>query len=74
MITFILGMACLGHLAADFFSQFDKLPMKPFKCNMCITTWMTLGPAIALYGWQGILVSAIAGITSELIYRLIDRI
>ena len=74
MILFILGMACLGHLAADFFSQFDTLPNKPLKCNMCLSKWMALGPAIWLYGWEGLLVSAITGITSETIYRIINRI
>lgn len=74
MILLILGMASLGHLGADLLSTFDRLPNKPFKCNMCLTFWLTLLPAIIEYQWYGILIAAISGITSELIYRLINRL
>jgi len=67
----IIGMACLGHIITDFLQQFERLPMKPFKCNLCLTTWITLAPAIYLYGIQGILVAAIAGVLSETIYKKI---
>ena len=70
----IIGMACLGHIITDFLQQFERLPMKPFKCNLCLTTWITWVPAIYLYGIQGILVAAITGIISETIYKLINRI
>jgi len=69
MILFILGMACIGHILADFLEQFDKLSNKPWKCNLCLTTWLTLIPAMVLYGWKGILVAAIAGVVSETIYK-----
>ena len=69
MIVFILGMACLGHILTDFLEQFDRLPYKPWKCNLCLTTWLTLVPAIYLYGWQGPLIAAIAGVVSETIYK-----
>ena len=71
MILFIVGMASLGHLIADFFSQFDRLPNKPLKCNMCLSAWISLVPAIYLFGIQGILVAAIAGVLSETIYKKI---
>lgn len=74
MILEIIGLASLGHLAADFFSQFDKLPNKPFKCNMCATFWLAIAPMVYLHGYQGLLASAIASITSELIYRIINRL
>ena len=74
MILNILGFACLAHLGADFLSQWDWLPNKPFKCNMCSGFWYSIGPFIALYGWQGILLSAITGITSELIYKITTRL
>ena len=74
MILYILGIAALGHLGADLASQFDRLPNKPFKCNMCLTFWMSIVPSIALYGYRGILISAIAAITSETIYRIINRL
>jgi len=69
MILMIIGMACLGHILTDFLQQFDKLPNKPFKCNLCLTTWLTLIPACVLYGWEGILIAAIAGVVSETIYK-----
>ena len=65
----IIGFACLGHMSADFFTQFEKLPNKPFKCNMCSTFWISIGFLIFNYGWEGILIAAIAAITSELIYK-----
>lgn len=74
MILQILGFASLAHLGADFLSQFDRLPNKPFKCNMCSGFWYSIGPFIALYGWEGILLSSITGILSEAIYRIINRL
>ena len=71
MILFILGMACAGHILTDFLQQFDKLSNKPWKCNLCATTWLTLAPAIYLYGIQGVLVAAIAGVVSETIYKYV---
>jgi len=74
MILEILGLASLGHLAADFFSQFDRLPNKPMKCNMCATFWLGIAPMIYLHGYRGLLVTAIASIVSEIIYRVINRL
>ena len=62
MILEILGLASLGHLAADFFSQFNRLPNKPFKCNMCATFWLGIGPMVYLHGYEGLLVTAMASI------------
>ena len=67
----IIGMACVGHLVVDFLLQFEKLPNKPWKCNLCATTWLTLIPAIYTYGWEGILVAACAGVVSETISQKI---
>lgn len=74
MIISILGFAALGHLGADLFSQFDRLPMKPLKCNMCLTYWIAVIPLTIQYGFDGPLVAAIAAITSETIYRILNRI
>jgi hypothetical protein len=71
MILLILGMACLGHLAADFLQQFEELPMKPFKCNMCLSFWITIFPAMYIYGLEGILIATITSIVSETIYKFI---
>lgn len=69
LILTILGFACIGHLAADFLSQFEKLWDKPFKCNMCLTYWTSLIPLIFMYEGYGILYAAVASITSEIIYK-----
>ena len=69
MILFILGMASLTHLVTDLLQPLPELPNKPFKCNMCLGFWLSIIPASALYGWEGILVSAITGIVSETIYK-----
>lgn len=69
LILTLIGFAALGHLAADFLNQFEKLPMKPFKCNACLTYWTSLIPLIFLYEWYGILYAGIAAIISEIIYK-----
>jgi len=71
IIINILGAAALGHLGADFLTRYTWLPDKPFKCNMCLTFWLSIIPAIFLYDIWGILVSAIAAVTSELIYKIL---
>lgn len=70
----IIGMAAFGHMAADFLSQFDRLPSKPFKCNMCLTFWLSIGPLMLLDGASGFLMASTAAIVSELIYKLLTRI
>ncbi len=71
LLISILGAAGLGHLAADFFSQFERLPDKPVKCNMCMTFWLNVGPFIFLYGWRGVLYAALASIVSELYLKIL---
>jgi len=71
LLISILGAAGLGHLAADFFSQFERLPDKPMKCNMCATFWLNVGPFIFLYGWRGVLYAALASIVSELYLKIL---
>ena len=65
----ILGAAALGHLGADFFERFESLPPKPFKCNMCLTFWLNIGPLVYIYGYDGLMMAACASIVSELIYK-----
>lgn len=65
----ILGMAALGHLAADLAEHIDRLPQKPFKCNMCMTFWLSILPFVYIYGWNGLMMAAVASIVSELIYK-----
>ena len=69
MILNILGAAALGHLVADFLAQFEWLPQKPFKCNMCMSFWLSIVPFVYIYGYDGLMMAACASITSELIYK-----
>ena len=73
MILQILGFACLAHLFADM-SQHFELPMKPWQCNMCMGWWLSIGPFVYLYGVDAVPLSAITAITSEIIYRIINRL
>lgn len=68
LIYQLLGWAAIGHLLADAFTTLgaDK---KPFNCNLCLTTWLSLAPFCYQFGPAGILYSALAGVTSELIYK-----
>ena len=71
LIISILGAAGLGHLGADFLSRYDWLPDKPFKCNLCLTFYLNVGPFIFLYGYEGIWYAACASIISELYFKYI---
>jgi len=70
----ILGLAMVGHMAAEVFSQFDRLPSKPLKCNMCLTFWLSLIPFVIEYGWTGVGAAGCASLTSELIYKTLTRL
>ena len=74
IILQIIGFACLGHLSADLMVHLDKdddLPAKPFKCDMCLTYWMSVVPLCIQFGPVGILYSAIAAVTANIIYKYI---
>lgn len=71
LIINILGAAALGFLGAEFLTRFEWLPDKPFKCNMCLTFWLTVVPFAYLYGYQGFLMAALAALISEIMYRWI---
>ena len=49
----------------------DDLPAKPFKCDMCLTYWMSVVPLCIQFGPVGILYAAIAGVTANIIYKYI---
>lgn len=70
----IIGAACFGHMFADFMEQFNWLPSKPFKCNMCATWWLSIGPFLITSGMSGFFMASCAAILSELIYKLLTRI
>jgi hypothetical protein len=69
LIISILGAAALGHMGADFFSRYEKLWDKPFKCNMCLSFYLSVIPFIFLYSGYGIWYAALSGIISELYFK-----
>jgi len=71
LIISILGAAGLGHLGADFLSRYEWLWDKPFKCNMCLTFWLSFTPFIFQNGYEGIFYAALASIISELYFKYI---
>tara|TARA_R110000868_G_C10382045_1_gene719466 strand:+ start:143 stop:370 length:228 start_codon:yes stop_codon:yes gene_type:complete len=69
----ILGFACLGHLLTDFIVSLDlqELPEKPFKCDMCVTFWLSIAPLMFLHGFTGILYASISAVVANYIYKRI---
>lgn len=77
MIFSIIGVACLGHMATDLVAHYDRndwLPAKPFKCDMCLTFWLSIWPLTAIYQWNGLLAAGIASILADFIFRLKQHI
>ena len=76
MILELIGYAALGHILVDFITELDlpEIPNKPFKCDMCFTTWYSVLPLTIQYGLKGILYAAIAGVLADLIFRLKQRL
>ncbi len=77
MIIEIIGMACLGHMIVDFVSYWDtkdRIPNKPFKCDMCLTFWLGAGWFIAQWGVFGLFMAATSAILADLIFRLKERL
>ena len=72
MILHILGFASLAHLLGDLF-QHMEINTKPFNCNLCLGFWVSLVPMIILYQNEGFLLSAITGVISEGIYRILTK-
>lgn len=73
MIFNIIGFAALAHLVADM-AAYLELPQKPFQCSLCMGFWISILPMFIMYGLQGILAAALTAITSEILYRLIQRL
>ena len=66
-----MGFACIGHLLTDFITSFDlpELPDKPFRCDMCMTFWISIMPLMAIHGFTGILYAAISSVLANYIYK-----
>ena len=71
IIIQIIGFACLGHIVTDFISHWNlaKLPDKPFRCDMCMTYWISIIPLIMQFGFIGILYAAISSVTANTIFK-----
>jgi len=69
----IVGFACLGHLVTDFITNFDlpELPNKPFRCDMCMTYWISIIPLMVQFGLKGVLYAAISSIVANIIFKYI---
>ena len=67
----LIGFAALGHLVTDFITWLDlpEVKEKPFKCDQCMTYWISVIPFMLQFGLQGILLAAISGIMANLIYK-----
>lgn len=77
MIISIIGWAAIAHMLVDFIVHMDikdKLPSKPFKCDMCVAFWISLPYNIYEWGGEALFISAITGITANLIYKLNQRL
>ena len=76
LIIELIGYASLGHIVVDFINHLDlpEIPNKPFKCDMCFTTWYSILPLTIQYGLRGFLYAAIAGVLSDLIFRLKQKL
>lgn len=70
----LLGIASLGVMIQDFppyqwIVDRLRLPEKPFKCTLCFTFWLSTGPLVSIYGYEGIVYAAFSAMTSELLDR-----
>lgn len=75
MILDIIGWVCITHLIVDFISTLNlNIPNKPFKCDMCMGTWLSLIPLCISYGFRGVFLSAIVGILADILFRLKQRL
>ena len=76
MIFQILTLAALAHLVVEFLQDLNLewLNQRPFNCNLCAGYWLALLPGFVEYGLWGMPFAALVGLTSEVIYRLLQRL
>lgn len=72
----ILALAALAHVLVEFIQNFNipQLNIKPFNCNLCMGFWVAILPGFIDYGLWGLPFAALTAITSETIYKLINRL
>mgnify|MGYP003627952221 CR=1 FL=1 len=73
IIIQIIGFACLGYLAVEFISGFNlpELPDKPFRCELCLTYWISIIPLMVQFGFIGILYAAISSVIANIIFKYV---
>ena len=74
LLISILGIASLGVMLQEFepyqwLTEKLHLPDKPFRCTLCATFWLSVGPLISIYGYRGILYAAASATVAELLDR-----
>jgi hypothetical protein len=71
IILQIIGFGSLGFLATEFISHFNlpELPDKPFRCELCLTYWLSIIPLMVQFGFKGILYAAISSIVANIIFK-----
>lgn len=76
METFIdiIALASLAHLIVEYNQDQQLFDHKPFTCNLCMGFWVALFPAFIDYGLWGLPFAALVGVTSETIYKLLQRL
>lgn len=74
MVYDIMALAALGHLVAQFCEDNGILQFKPFNCNLCVSFWIALIPGFIEYGMWGLPFAALVGVTSEVIYKILNRL
>ena len=70
----IVGFAALAHLIVEFNTDLQLTDKKPFTCNLCMGFWLAILPGFFQWGLGGLLFAALAGVTSELIYKILTRL
>ena len=74
LLVNLLGIASLGVILQDLppykwiVNRFN-LPDKPFSCTLCATFWLSAGPLIAIYGYEGVTYAAFSAMIAELLDR-----
>ena len=69
----IIGLACLAYLITDMAVHFE-LPEKPFQCDMCVGFWISVGPLIYMYGFEGFCAAGLVAVLANIIFKINERL
>lgn len=73
LILQLVGFASLANLVTDFLMNIDtndRIPQKPFKCDMCMAYWISVIPFIYQFGLVGLLYAAISSTIAQIIFKI----